>query len=61
MPKIKVTLSIGIANAIQTGFVDIPDEDWNDHETEEEKQKLMDSYWQDWANNYIDGGPSLVE
>ncbi len=61
MPKIKVTLSIGIANARQEDVLEINDDEWNDCDTEEERQDLMDEYWKYWSNDYIDGGVELVE
>ena len=61
MPKIKVTLSIGIANARQEDVLEINDDEWNDCDTEEERQDLMDEYWKYWSNDYIDRGVELVE
>ena len=61
MPKIKVTLSIGYPGATHEDEFDIDDEDWEACETEEQKEELMWEYWKEWANNYIDGGPEVIE
>ncbi len=61
MPKIRVSLSIGLANAEQIDILDINEDEWNECETDKERNDLMDSYWQDWSNNYIDGGYELIE
>ena len=49
-------LSIGAANASQDDEVEIPDEDLAACETDDERDKLIDGYLQDWMNNYIDAG-----
>ena len=61
MPKIKVTLSIGFANATQEDTLDIPDDEWESCETDDEREKMIDEYWRDWAWNYIDGGAWIEE
>jgi hypothetical protein len=61
MPKVKVTLNIGIYNSEQEDVLDIDQEDWDACETDKDRSELMDAYWQDWANNYIDGFSELVE
>ena len=54
--KIKVTLSIGYPTAKHEDILDIDDTEWSECETEEERDDLLNEYWQDWSNNYIDGG-----
>lgn len=61
MPQIKVSLGIGFANAQQEDTLDIDDEEWNDCETQEAREKLIDEYATEWAWNYIDIGAVLVE
>jgi hypothetical protein len=61
MPKIKVTLSIGYPTASREEVIDVDDDDWNDCETEEERQELMDMHWTTWSNDYIDGSSELVD
>ena len=61
MPKIKVTLSIGFANADQEGIIEVDDDDYQACDSDKEKELLFDEYWQDWANNYIEGSATLVE
>jgi hypothetical protein len=54
-------LSIGYSQAQQTETVTIPsycgvsDEEWL-RMRDEDRTQLMGLVWQDWANNYIDGG-----
>lgn len=61
MPKIRVTLGIGYPGAQHEDVVEIDNDDWDDCETQEEKDSLADEYWQEWADNYIDGGWELEE
>ena len=61
MPKVKVSLGIGFANASHEDVIEIDDTEWAECETEEERGNLLGEYWQDWANNYIDGGTEVVE
>lgn len=61
MPKLKVELSIGIANASQNDVIDIDNDEWAACENDEQREKLKDSYWKDWAWNYIDGCANLVD
>jgi len=61
MPKLKVSLGIGFANARQTDVLDIDSDEWSDCETEAEREELIDEYAKEWAWNYIDIGASLAE
>ena len=56
MPLLKVSLSIGLANASQEDEIEIDQEEWNECETDEQREQLKEAYWKDWAGNYIDGG-----
>ena len=60
MPKLRVTLGIGIANARQEDVLDIDEDEWAACETEAAREKLMNDYWDDWSSNLIDGGSELV-
>lgn len=60
MPKIIVTLSIGFPGATRTDIIDVPDDEYNKCETAKEKEELLDTYYQDWANDYIDGGFEII-
>ena len=61
MPKIRVTLGIGFAGANHEDVLEIDDTEWAECETVMQKEELADEYWQQWANDYIDGGWQLVE
>ena len=61
MPKLKVFLGIGFANASHSDELEIDDDDWNACETDEDREKLIDQYATDWAWNYIDIGAKLSE
>lgn len=58
--KIRVTLSIGLANAKQEDTIEIDDADLEGL-TEEDRQKVIDEYWQEWAWTYIGGGATIIE
>jgi hypothetical protein len=57
----KVTLGIGYPGANHEDEIEIDDTELAECETEAQKEKLLDEYWRDWANNYIDGGIDLIE
>lgn len=61
MPKLKVSVGLGFANARQCDDIEIDDEEWNACETEADRQKLIDQYAMDWAWNYIDLAAEVVE
>lgn len=61
MPKVKVTLSIGFITANREEIIDIDDDEYMACETGDEKEQLMEEYWQDWANNYIEGNINLID
>ncbi len=61
MPKARVTLGIGISNAYQEDIIDIDDTEWEECETDEEREDLLNVYWTHWSNEYIDGGIEVVE
>lgn len=61
MPQLKVSLSIGIHNAGQEDVLEIDQDEWDDCETQDVKDALMEEYWRDWSNNYIDGIFELIE
>ena len=61
MKKIRVTLSIGFAGAKHEDIIEIDDEEWDACNTDDEREDLINDYWRDWSNNYIDGGAELIE
>ena len=61
MPQIKVTLGVGISNAYQYDILDIDEDSWNACTTDEEREKLLEEYAEEWAGNYIDLGYTLIE
>jgi hypothetical protein len=61
MPKLRVKLGIGISNAYKEEILDIDDDAWNACTTDEEREKLLDEYADEWAGNYIDLGYSLIQ
>lgn len=50
--KIKMTLGIGYPNANQEEIIEVADD-----ASEEEIEEI----WQEWSNNYIDGGFEIIE
>jgi len=61
MPKLKVTLGIGFAGANREDILDINEDEWGECKTDDEREDLINEYWADWSNNYIDGGTEIVE
>lgn len=61
MPKVRMTLGIGIANANQEEIIDIYEHEWNDCETDKEREDLLEQCWQDWMGNYLDGGYEVID
>ena len=60
MPKIEVTLSIGLAGAIREDILEIDDDEWNECTSDYQRNELMQSYWESWSDDYIDGGYELT-
>ena len=54
MAIFKMSLGIGLSNARQEDEVEIPDEDLAACEADDERERLIDQYLQDWMCNYID-------
>lgn len=60
MAKLRVSLSIGFVGAKHEDVIDVDDEELEECSSEDERNELLNSYWQDWANNYIEGVCELV-
>ena len=61
MPKMRVTLGIGFASASQEDVIDINEDEWDACLNDDQREELMNDYWRDWSNNYIDGGTEIIE
>jgi len=61
MPILKVSLGIGFSNANQKGEIEIDEDEWNECKSEEDREKLINLYAQDWAWEYIDIGTEVIE
>ena len=59
--KAKVTLGIGNATRKKEDVIDIDESEYALCKTDEERQKLLDEYYEDWANNYIVGSINLIK
>ena len=59
--KLKVELSIGYPMATNEDVIDVDDDDYNACENDRQREELLEEYWKDWANNYIDGGYELID
>jgi len=55
MAKFNVSLSIGFVGAKHTDVLEIDDENFEGMD-EDQRATFLDECWQEWANNYIDGG-----
>lgn len=60
MAKFKFTLSIGYAGADHRETYEIDDEDFEGL-SEAERDKVIEEHWQEWSQNYIDGGWDEIE
>jgi hypothetical protein len=58
--ELAVTLSIGFPTAKHEDVLDVDDQDYADCETDRQREDLLQEYWQEWANNYIDGGYEII-
>lgn len=61
MAQLKVELRIGISGAYQKDVIEVDDQELEECETHEDRENLLDEYWNDWANNYIDGHFELID
>jgi hypothetical protein len=61
MVQARLTLSIGFVGCRHDEVIDIPDEEYNECETEMDRQDLLDMYWKDWSSNYIDGVAEFID
>ena len=61
MAKLQVSLNIGVHNAGQEDELDIDDDELASCATQKDREELMEQYWIDWSNNYIDGHYELIE
>ncbi|WP_422451976.1 DUF7167 family protein [Endozoicomonas sp. ALC066] len=61
MAKLKVTLSIGYPTATREDLIEVDDDELASCETEEQREDLLMEYWQEWANNLIEGTSDLIE
>ncbi|MEF2965056.1 hypothetical protein V3851_04365 [Paenibacillus sp. M1] len=59
MAKFKFTLGIGFVSGHET-TIEIPDEELEGL-SKEERDKVIEEYWNEWANDKIDGGWEEVE
>lgn len=60
MPKYRFTLHMGIVGAAREDEYEIDAEDLEGL-SEEERNKILNEHWQEWAWNYLDGGWEEVE
>lgn len=61
MPRVRMTLGIGLANARQEDIIDVDNEEWADCESDIDRDNLLEQYWKDWSGDYIDGGYEVIE
>ena len=61
MPKLRVTLETGFHQGNREDIIDIDPDEWAACITGHERQALINDYWQEWANNYINGVAEIIE
>ena len=54
MPTLKVNLSIGFPGADQEEEVEIDGDEWDECETDAEREKLINDYAKEWAWGHIE-------
>jgi hypothetical protein len=59
--RLKVHLSIGYPTAVHDDIIEVDDTEYAECKTDEEREKLLDEHWREWAWNYIEGGFEVVE
>jgi hypothetical protein len=61
MPKLKVSLGIGYPTATREDVIEIDETEWSECETDDQREDLINDYWKDWSDNYIDGCAEIIE
>ena len=61
MPRMKVTLGIGFPGANHEEILDVDETEWEECESEKDREELMETYWQEWVSSYMDGGYELID
>ena len=61
MPMITVKLGIGYPGATHSDTIEIDNAEWENCETDEEREKLINEYAVEWAWNYIDLSAEIDE
>ena len=46
---------------IREDIIDIDDDEYNECESDMEREALLLDYWRDWSNNFIDGGWEIID
>lgn len=53
--KVRMTLNIGLSGCKREEVIEIRDEELEGL-SEEDRQSVIDDYWNQWAWNFVDGG-----
>jgi len=61
MAKYKVTLSIGFPSAAREDEIEVSDEELAGCLNADQKEELLNDYWQEWAWDRIDGRIELID
>jgi hypothetical protein len=61
MPMIKVTLSIGYPSATRRDEIEVDNDEYNDCETDEQRDNLLFEYWKEWSNDFIEGDWKVIK
>lgn len=61
MAIFRFTLSIGFHGADYDEEMEIEDEILNECKNESEREDLIQIYWKEWANGYIEGGAKEIK
>lgn len=61
MPRVKVHLSIGYPTAVQEDIIEVDDEAYESCKTDEERDELLQTAWDEWSSNYISGYYEIIK
>lgn len=61
MPKVKLTLGIGIVGATRETIIDVPDEIIDQAIEDKDLDNCLYELWKEWSNDRIDGSWDLLE
>ena len=56
MAKFEFSMSMGYVGCERKDVIEIPDEDFDEEWTEQERDRFIEKEWEEWTWSYVDGG-----